>query len=126
MLLLLLTPWVLFRSSPRLCCPQCGWLELFESAQGSIVNEISQGMLLGLIAARAMAVGFELPAYSDAATFFQLIAGDGRSDPAPRSAFASSHGARIHRSRSSSVVRITGMAFGWIGSTTAFGDVAAR
>ena len=30
-------------------------------------------MLLGLIAARAMAVGFELPAYSDAATFFQPI-----------------------------------------------------
>ena len=38
-------------------------------------------------------------------------------------AFASSHGARIHKSRSSSVVRITGMAFEWIGSTTAFGDV---
>ena len=30
-------------------------------------------MLLGLIAARAMAVGFELPDYSDAATFFQPI-----------------------------------------------------
>ena len=40
-------------------------------------------MLLGLIAARAMAVGFELPAYSDAATFFQPIE-DGRSDTAPR------------------------------------------
>ena len=37
--------------------------------------------------------------------------------------FASSHGARIQTSRSSSVVRITGIAFGWIGSTTAFGDV---
>jgi hypothetical protein len=34
------------------------------------------------------------------------------------SALASSHGARIHTSRSSSVVRIAGMAFGWIGSTT--------
>src|ERR1700716_2228054 len=31
-------------------------------------------------------------------------------------AFASSHGARIQTSRSSSVVRITGIAFGWIGS----------
>jgi hypothetical protein len=39
------------------------------------------------------------------------------------SAFASSHGARIQISRSSSVVNITGMAFGWIGSTTAFGAV---
>jgi hypothetical protein len=29
-------------------------------------------------------------------------------------------GARIHTSRSSSVVRITGIVFGWIGSTTAF------
>jgi hypothetical protein len=33
------------------------------------------------------------------------------------------HGARVQTSRSSSVVRITGMAFGWIGATTAFGDV---
>jgi hypothetical protein len=39
------------------------------------------------------------------------------------SALASSHGARIQTSRSSSVSRMTGMAFGWIGSTTAFGDV---
>ena len=39
------------------------------------------------------------------------------------SAFASSHGARSQTSRSSSAVRITGMAFGWIGSTTAFGAV---
>jgi hypothetical protein len=37
--------------------------------------------------------------------------------------FASSHGALIQTSRSSSVVRITGMAFGWIGGTTAFGAV---
>ena len=33
----------------------------------------------------------------------------------PRNAFASSHG--IQTSRSSSVVRITGIALGWIGST---------
>jgi hypothetical protein len=39
------------------------------------------------------------------------------------SALASSHDARIHTSYSSSVVRITGMAFGWIGSTIAFGAV---
>jgi hypothetical protein len=39
------------------------------------------------------------------------------------SAFASSQGARIQTSCSSSVVRITGMAFGWIGSTTEFGAV---
>jgi hypothetical protein len=32
--------------------------------------------------------------------------------------------ARFQTSRSSSVKRITGMALGWIGSTTAFGDVA--
>jgi hypothetical protein len=36
------------------------------------------------------------------------------------SALASSQGARIQTSRSSSVIRMTGMAFGWIGSTTAF------
>ena len=45
------------------------------------------------------------------------------SSGSPCNAFASSHGARIQTSRSSSVIRITGMAFGWIGSTTAFGDV---
>ena len=31
-----------------------------------------------------------------------------------------------HTSRSSSVVRITGIAFGWNGSTTAFGGVVAK
>jgi hypothetical protein len=36
------------------------------------------------------------------------------------------HDARIHTSRSSSVVRITGMAFGWIASTAAFGDVVRK
>jgi hypothetical protein len=36
------------------------------------------------------------------------------------------HGARIQTSRSSSVVGITGIAFGWIGSTTAFGDVVRK
>jgi hypothetical protein len=50
-------------------------------------------------------------------------------DPEPSSgnglcsALASSQGARIQTSRSSSVVRITGMALGWIGSTMAFGAV---
>jgi hypothetical protein len=41
-------------------------------------------------------------------------------------AFASSHGARIQTSHSSGVVRITGIAFGWIGSTIAFGAVVTR
>jgi hypothetical protein len=41
-------------------------------------------------------------------------------------AFASSHGARIQTSLSSTVVRITGIAFGWIGSTTAFGAVVRK
>jgi hypothetical protein len=50
------------------------------------------------------------------ATIFRASSGNGRC-----SALASSQGARIHTSRSSSVVRITGIAFGWIGSTTAFG-----
>jgi hypothetical protein len=35
----------------------------------------------------------------------------------------SSQGARIQTSRSSSVVKVTGIAFEWIGSTIAFGDV---
>jgi hypothetical protein len=37
--------------------------------------------------------------------------------------FASFQGARIHTSHSSCVVRITGIAFGWIGSMIAFGAV---
>src|SRR5262245_55692786 len=41
-------------------------------------------------------------------------------------ALASSHGARIHTSCSSSVVRITGIAFEWIGSTIAFGAVVRK
>ena len=46
-------------------------------------------------------------------TIFSASSGSGRC-----STFASSQGARIQTSRSSSVVRITGIAFGWIGSTT--------
>jgi hypothetical protein len=38
-------------------------------------------------------------------------------------AFASSQGARIQTARSSSVRRITRIAFEWIGLTTAFGNV---
>jgi hypothetical protein len=53
------------------------------------------------------------------ATILVASSGNGRC-----SALASSHGARIQTSRSSSVSRMTGMAFGWIGSTIAFGDVA--
>jgi hypothetical protein len=45
-------------------------------------------------------------------TIFNASSGNGRC-----SALASSHGARIQTSRSSLVVRITGIAFGWIGST---------
>ena len=37
--------------------------------------------------------------------------------------FASSHGALIQTSTSSGVVWITGIAFGWITSTSAFGSV---
>jgi hypothetical protein len=42
------------------------------------------------------------------------------------SALASSHDARIETSRTLSVVRITGKAFGWIGSTMAFGAVVRK
>jgi hypothetical protein len=45
---------------------------------------------------------------------------------AAASALASSHGARIQTSCSSSISRMTGMAFGWIGSTTAFGVVVRK
>jgi hypothetical protein len=55
------------------------------------------------------------------ATIFKASSSSGRCN-----AFASSHGARIHTSHSSCVVRITGMAFGWIGSTIAFGVVVSR
>jgi hypothetical protein len=34
--------------------------------------------------------------------------------------------ARIHTSRSSSVVKITGIAFGWIGATIALGTVVKK
>ena len=54
-------------------------------------------------------------------TILSASSGNGRC-----SAFASSHGARIQTSRSSSVVRITGIALGWIGSTTAFGEVVRK
>jgi hypothetical protein len=37
-----------------------------------------------------------------------------------------SHGARIQTSRSSSVVKITGIALRWIGSTIAFSDVVRK
>jgi hypothetical protein len=49
-----------------------------------------------------------------------------RRDWVTRISLRSRQGARIHTSRSSSVVRITGIAFGWIGSTTAFGDVVRK
>src|SRR3569833_1282775 len=52
------------------------------------------------------------------ATIFSTPSGKGRC-----SAFASSHGARSQASYSSADVRITGIAFGWIGATTAFGAV---
>jgi hypothetical protein len=39
---------------------------------------------------------------------------------------ASSQGARIQTSLSSSVARITGMAFGWIGATIAVGAVVRK
>ena len=55
------------------------------------------------------------------ATILRASSGNGRCR-----AFASSHGARIQMSHSFGVVRITGMAFGWIGSTTAFGDVVRK
>ena len=51
----------------------------------------------------------------------QRLIGNGRCN-----VFASSHGARIQRLRSSSVMRITGIAYGWIGSTMAFGAVEGR
>jgi hypothetical protein len=47
------------------------------------------------------------------------------SDTGRCSALAFSYGARIETSRSSGVVKITGVAFGWVGSTTAFGAVVA-
>jgi hypothetical protein len=55
------------------------------------------------------------------ATILRASSGNGRCN-----AFASSHGARIQTSHSSGVVRITGIAFGWIGSTTAFGVVVRK
>ena len=55
------------------------------------------------------------------ATIFNASSENGRC-----SAFASSHGARIHMSHSSAVVRMTGIALGWIGSTIAFGDVVRK
>jgi|SRR5450631_611300 len=51
----------------------------------------------------------------------QVSIGQGRCN-----AFDSSQGARIQTSHSSLVVRITGIAFGWIGSTIAFGVVVRK
>jgi hydrogenase/urease accessory protein HupE len=58
---------------------------------------------------------------SPRATIFIASSDNGR-----WSDFASSHGARSQTSRSSSVVKITGIALGWIGSTTTFGAVGDR
>jgi len=44
-------------------------------------------------------------------TILSALSGNGRCN-----ALASSHDARIRTSHSSSVVRITGMAYGWIGN----------
>src|SRR5829696_83469 len=55
------------------------------------------------------------------ATILIASSGNGRC-----SVLASSHGARTQTSHSSSVIRMIGMAFGWIGSTTAFGDVVRK
>ena len=68
---------------------------LFRISKGAIVGEIHAAALSSLSAPRA--------------TIFSALPGSGR-----RSALASSHGARNQASRSSSVVRITGMAFGWM------------
>jgi hypothetical protein len=54
-------------------------------------------------------------------TILSAASGNGR-----WSAFASSHGARIQTSCSSAVVRIAGIAFGWIGFTTAFASVVKK
>jgi hypothetical protein len=51
-------------------------------------------------------------------TIFSRSSGNGRCN-----ALASCQGARIQTSRSSSVVKITGIALGWIGPTIALGDV---
>jgi hypothetical protein len=56
-----------------------------------------------------------LPCHVPRATILSPSSGNGRCK-----AFASSQEARIQTSRSSLVVRITGIAFGWIGSTMAF------
>lgn len=72
-------------------------------------------------------VGFEFHAASPSSlsaprmTILSAPSGSGRCN-----AFASSHGARIQTSHSSCVVRITGIAFGCIGSTTAFGEVVRK
>src|SRR5450631_4595148 len=55
------------------------------------------------------------------ATIIRSVSGRGRCN-----AFDSSQGARIQTSHSSLVVRITGIAFGWIGSTIAFGVVVRK
>ncbi len=55
------------------------------------------------------------------ATILNVSSANGRC-----SAFASSHGARIQTSRSSSVARMTGMAFAWIGATTSFASVVRK
>ena len=51
-------------------------------------------------------------------TIWSASSGNGRCN-----ALASSHGARIQTSHSSWVVRMTGIALGWIGSTMALGTV---
>jgi hypothetical protein len=71
------------------------------SAEGPIAGKLHAAILSSLSAPRM--------------TILSSSSGNGRCN-----AFASSHGARIQTSRSSSVVKIIGMALGWIGSMIVF------
>ena len=88
-------------------CAGRGQPGLVAIGEGAISNEPHAAILSSLSAPRI--------------TIFNASSGNGRCK-----AFASSHGARIQTSRSSSVVRITGIALSWIGATTAFGDVVRK
>jgi hypothetical protein len=90
--------------------------KFISSFGGFSVKAFTNRDFVGVHLAHAAAARSSLTAR--AATIRNASLGNGRCN-----AFASSHGARIQTSHSSSVVRITGVAFGWIGSTTAFGAV---
>lgn len=102
--------------NPPASCAQDGH-RAYPPTLRAVAGGISGGAKFGVLHAATALSSLSAPRM----TIVSASSGNGRCN-----AFASSHGARIQTSRSSSVSSITGIAFGWIGATTAFGVVVRK